>query len=1082
MSNRLTMDIGDKSLDNASIGTSDQQSFHDSVIQNFIDNMDVGVSVFNQDLRLVAWNKAFIKALNFPDKLSTLNTHFGDFIRYAAIRGDYGDVDVEKTVKDKVERANTPKPIEYKKTCAGRTVVRVSRIPQPQGGFIETYIDITAETRAMEAASWSETSFQTMAEIGSDWFWESDANHRFKNTNGNRRIACLPEKGVIGDCRWDTASRRDLLNDKKWHKHKALLETHKKFRDFEYETNSTPPEWVRTSGDPVFNDAGDFLGYRGVATIITERKLSELNIARKASEEEALSKLLLLSVTDSKIDEYLQNSIEELLASVSWLNLLPSGGIFLTEQESENPTLKLRAHHNFEPKLVNLCDRVVYGLCHCGKAAVTREIQFSDCVDSKHEITFDGISQHGHYNVPIMQDDVVLGVVVLYLPHGHLSEDHDKQFLKRVANVLSIGIQSRRTATALTETQELFSKAFESSPVAIAITRVEDGLIYDVNSSWLRMFGYSKKDVIGNTVFQLNLFKDPEDRNYVNQRLFAHEEVRDYEAIYLTKSGEERDVQVSAEHIEVNGEKRILGVLHDVTERKTAEKQARQLIAAFEQLTDIITIYDTDDRLIFCNKERDEIYRDKPNFTDLGISFEERIRVVAYEGIIVPAIGRQEEWIKERLAQHRNPQGAFELEISNGKTVLIREQLLPEGGTIILTSDITERKQLELQARRSQKMDAVGQLTGGVAHDFNNILGIVMGNLEFLEEILADNTVASKFVENAISGITRGANITRKLLSFSRKEAEEISLTSANEFVQNLTDLIAKSLTASIDVETHLEKDLWLTKIDTGELEDALLNLAINARDAMPDGGKLVIETANKTLDEEHMFDTSSSQTREYVMISVSDNGCGMSSDIKDKVLEPFFTTKELGHGTGLGLSMVYGFVNRSGGQIEIYSEPGKGTVFNLYLPRASEKEISQEPSTNIKNNLQGGCETILVVDDEEALREVAVIRLEALGYKILSAENGDKALDVIKENEHVDLLFTDIVMPGSLDGYQLSMEALKLRPDIKILATSGFTKRQDFITDVSGKEVTKLKNNLLSKPYNKSELASTVRKILDSA
>jgi len=1050
-----------------------------NIMQELLENIDAGISVFDREFKLIGWNKRFLEISNYPKKFGKRYTLYTDFIRYNAEHNIYGPGDIEQLITDRVERARQLKPYSYTRIQPNHTVLRISFRPDANGGFVKTYTDITSEAQAQEVIDWNKTTLKILAEIGNDWFWETDTKHNFVTYKGYREVTGLPIEGVTGVPRWKNASNRDLLDTKKWEEHRAILDAHKEFRDFEFEVRAVPPEWIRVSGDPIFDETGKFTGHRGVATIITERKLAEIDANRKASEEYALGKLLHLSLELSPLGTYLQACIEKLLSQVSWLNLLPSGGIFLA---NDGDTLKLSAHHNLAPQLVTLCNLVPFGKCHCGQAAKTHSIQYSDCVDERHEITFDGIKQHGHYNVPILHEEALLGVIVLYLPHGHPKSTQDISFLTRVANVLSMGILARKNAQALSETEELFSKAFASSPAAIGISGLEDGYIYNVNARWLSMLGYSKDDVIGKYAPDLSLLRNSGDRDDILRQLKQRHFIRDFETIYLTKSGEERNVILSAELIEINSVKHILTVIQDITERKRAKKQTTQLISAINALSENITIYDSDDRLVFFNEQLRELYKDDPNATILGTRFEDRLRVNIANGFLPEAQGNAEQWLQRRMERHRNPSGAFEVRLRNGKYVLVREQRLPDGGMIVLATDITERKQLERQVQRSQKMDAIGQLTGGIAHDFNNILGIVMGNLELLTEVIPSDDNAANYVKNALKGVNRGTEITRKLLGFSGRNTQKSQITPVNDFISNIEDLIAKSLTTSIKVETHLADDIWAVDINPGDLEDTLLNLSLNARDAMPNGGTLVIETVNKTLNNDYLQSNPDDQSGDYVMISVSDTGIGMSDEVRDKVLEPFFTTKAHGKGTGLGLSMVYGFVQRSGGHLKIYSEIDKGTVIRLYLPRAKGPVDNTSPENPIRTQLPQGTETILVVDDEEALRAVASTRLKAFGYNILEAQNGVHALKIIKENKNIDLLFTDIVMPGTMDGYQLSLAALKTRPNLKVLVTSGFTKRQGNFFQKNKTILAHLHENLLNKPYNKAELAIAIRKTLDQS
>lgn len=401
--------------------------------------------------------------------------------------------------------------------------------------------------------------------------------------------------------------------------------------------------------------------------------------------------------------------------------------------------------------------------------------------------------------------------------------------------------------------------------------------------------------------------------------------------------------------------------------------------------------------------------------------------------------------------------------------------------------DISDRKASEEALRKTQKLDAVGQLTGGIAHDFNNMLGVVIGNLELigLRDDLDDELKTR--LAKAFRAAKRSAELTKRLLGFSRTFSEETNPTSVNQVIGNLEELTARSLTAAVEIDYRLADGLWLVDIDPGEFEDALLNLFINARDAMPEGGTLTIETANKVLDDDYVLHNPGSRTGDFVWISVSDTGAGMTKDVRDKAFEPFFSTKPEGKGTGLGLSMVYGFVQRAGGLITVYSEVGAGTTFRICLPRSCDekpdnagKAVRAGNGGEISQELPRGTETILIVDDEEALVDLAVARLDRLGYRTLTAANGEDALTVLTDNADIDLLFSDIIMPGKLDGYQLAQAALAHRPTLKVLLTSGFTKgRRSGLKEESSTK-SKLASRMLSKPYNQAELAMAIRRALD--
>lgn len=390
--------------------------------------------------------------------------------------------------------------------------------------------------------------------------------------------------------------------------------------------------------------------------------------------------------------------------------------------------------------------------------------------------------------------------------------------------------------------------------------------------------------------------------------------------------------------------------------------------------------------------------------------------------------------------------------------------------------DLSERKQTEETLRRSQKMEAVGQLTGGIAHDFNNLLSIIIGNLDLLEEDIDVNSELYPLLETALKASLRGAATTKKLLSFSRQTVQSSSPLDVNTVIRNMDDMLAKSLTVEIQVKMELQDNLWLTEIDPGDLGDVIVNLAINARDAMPHGGDIIIETVNKALEESYTELNPEVAAGDYVMVSVSDNGEGMSQETLEKLFEPFFTTKVKGKGTGLGLSMVYGFVKRSKGHIKVYSKPGQGSTFRLYLPRTLGTAQSMHLTPTEKNIFPGGNETILIVDDEKELAKLVQTTLTKLGYKTFFAEDAISALAILDKEKRIDLLFSDVVMPGEMNGLDLAIKAAEEHPKLKILMTSGFT--QKLITD---KKYSALIKNMLVKPYRRLEMADKIRETLDA-
>jgi PAS domain S-box-containing protein len=400
-----------------------------------------------------------------------------------------------------------------------------------------------------------------------------------------------------------------------------------------------------------------------------------------------------------------------------------------------------------------------------------------------------------------------------------------------------------------------------------------------------------------------------------------------------------------------------------------------------------------------------------------------------------------------------------------------------------LEAENEARKKAEEALRQAQKMEAVGQLTGGVAHDFNNLLTIIQGGLDMIGRQIStlDNSPAvSRIVRGkdmAIEGVRRAAKLTSRLLAFARQQPLDPKATDANKLVSGVCELLRRTLGEAVLLETVLAGGLWRTHVDANQLENALVNLAVNARDAMPNGGKMTIETANCHLDEAYVSGlTEPVSAGQFVMIAVADSGCGMDRSTLERAFEPFFTTKGVGKGTGLGLSQVYGFVRQSGGHVRIYSELGEGTTAKIYLPRhVGAEEDSAEISRPSAPIHAIGAESILLVEDDDALRAYGVELLNDLGYNVLSAANAASALEIIDRGHKIDLLFTDVVMPGGMNGRQLADEATRRRPGLKILFTTGYT-RNAIVHQ--GRLDPGLQ--MIGKPYTYQELGAKIRALLD--
>ncbi len=462
-------------------------------------------------------------------------------------------------------------------------------------------------------------------------------------------------------------------------------------------------------------------------------------------------------------------------------------------------------------------------------------------------------------------------------------------------------------------------------------------------------------------------------------------------------------------------------------------------------------------------------------------------------------IGRTSEWMEhpDDLAKTRGelaalaqgmPTARFEnrFRAKDGSYRNFSWTAVPENNLIYCVArDVTEQRaharalaDAEDALRQAQKMETLGQLTGGVAHDFNNLLQIVTGNLELLQRGLPeDQARLRRAADNAMAGAERAALLTQRLLAFSRRQPLAPERIDPNRLVSGMSDLLNRTLGETIEVETIQSARIWPVEIDVNQMENALLNLAVNARDAMPDGGKLTIEVANTHIDEDYAAQEAEVSPGQYVLISVSDTGQGMDEDVLSHAIEPFFTTKEVGRGTGLGLSMVYGFIKQSGGHIRVYSERGHGTTVKIYLPRFYGPLPDNDTGTVSRATpVCGGDETVLVCEDDDKVRAYTVDVLKELGYRVMEADNGAAALQALETaSEPIDLLFTDVILPGGMTGADIAQQARAQQPELRILFATGYARNAIIHHGRLDPGV-----ELLTKPFTYAELATKVREMLD--
>jgi PAS domain S-box-containing protein len=670
------------------------------------------------------------------------------------------------------------------------------------------------------------------------------------------------------------------------------------------------------------------------------------------------------------------------------------------------------------------------------------------------------------------------------------------EILARVVNwleetaiqVTTVDITGRKGAErALTESQERLQMAFKASNAgAWSWDKRTNKAVW--SDEIFRLLGYEPGEVDARNEAWFSRIH-PDDKAFVQEqfdRAMAARSSLDFEYRAVLPDDSVRSIQAVGSVIEdqEGNPKGMSGIQIDITGRKRAEQARREAEMKyqeiFENAAEGIFQSTPDGRFLSANPAMSRMLGyDSPEAlidTVSDIARQVYLDPTERERLVAEAV--KSESLRGYESQWQSRDGTV-IWVSQTVTAVRDEdgRVLYFAGTV---EDITERKNIEETLRRSQRMEELGQLTGGIAHDFNNVLSIILGNLEMLKGMVRGDPLLNKRVETAFKGAKRGADLTKRLLGFSRRVSHAAELVSVNEAIAGINELLAKTLTAAITIETHLAEDIWLTMIDRGDFEDAMVNIALNARDAMPDGGKLVIKTANVTLDERYAKVNPAAKAGGYVLVSITDTGTGMSPEIIDRAFEPFYTTKEPGKGTGLGLSMVYGFATRSKGLVHVNSKLGHGTNVRLCLPRAT-REPRRVDAILDSGRVPRGNETVLVVDDEKDVLDVTVEHLTDLGYSTIAAENAGSALKILAGRRKIDLLFSDVVMPGGMSGYDLAREAVKKRPKVKVLLTSGATTRIGGSATRDDQDAGKLAAGLLAKPYLKPDLARRVRQALDA-
>ena len=641
--------------------------------------------------------------------------------------------------------------------------------------------------------------------------------------------------------------------------------------------------------------------------------------------------------------------------------------------------------------------------------------------------------------------------------------------------------EKKKAEKALLESEEKFSRVFEKAPLLMTVVSLDNDVILDVNEAFTKVSGFSRDEAIGKTAIELGWIT-PEERAGIIPELRRKNSIEGTELNVAAKDGTKMTILLHAQIIQIGGQRRILTLAQDISERKKAEKALRDSEEKFRK-----AFYTSPDA-VNLNRVEDGMYNSiNPGFTRiLGYTEEEIIGKTSVELNIWNNLEDRQKLVAGLKKDGIVLNLEAEFRSRDGRIVpgLMSASLIELDGVVYIlsiTRDMTERKnvetekaKLEEQLRQSQKLEAIGRLAGGVAHDFNNMLAVIIGHTELALDHIDPSAPFYADMQAIRKATEHSAGLVRQLLAFARKQTIAPKVIHLNEAVQNMFNILKRLIGEDIDLALKPQADLWPIRIDPGQVDQVLANLCINARDAIAGQGKIIISTQNITCDEIYRACHEGVSPGDYVLLAVSDSGCGMDAAMLGKIFDPFFTTKEVGKGSGLGLSTVYGIVSQNSGSIQVESKPGQGTTFSIYLPRYCGDPEKSLPASDAAQT-QTGQETILLVEDELSLLKMTEAMLRRLGYLVLSAVSPEKAVQLAKEHPgDIHLLLTDVIMPA-MNGRELAEKLQAIRPGLRCLFMSGYT------ADVIAKKGILDEGVLfLQKPFQKNSLAAKVREALD--
>ncbi len=672
--------------------------------------------------------------------------------------------------------------------------------------------------------------------------------------------------------------------------------------------------------------------------------------------------------------------------------------------------------------------------------------------------------------VPVIRDGVTRALLALANKESDYTEE-DATTLSLLADMIQQVVDHRQAEERLRQSEARYKRLFQDHKAIKLIIDPEDGRIVDANQAAVEFYGWSREELTRMKIQQINtLPPEAVEKNIaeVKGRRRVH-----FEFQHRRADGSVRDVEVYSSRIDVDGKPYLHSIVHDVTQRKRMEAERERWLTAIEQAGEVVLITDAEGIIQYVNPAfetvtgytREEAVGKRPAILKSGVQDE------AFYRDLWNTLRSGKKWTG-RMVNRKKDGTLYTEEATISPVKDARGNIV---NYVAVMRDISEKLQLEQQFHQAQKMESVGRLAGGVAHDYNNSLTIILGFADLALREVDPESLAASHLHEIIRAANRSVAITRQLLAFARKQIIEPVVMDLNTSVESTLKMLRRLIGEDIELIWKPAPNLWKVKMDPAQLDQILANLCVNARDAISGVGTITLETANVVLSEEYCAAHAEFVPGDYVLLAVTDTGCGMDKETVSKIFEPFFTTKEIGKGTGLGLSTVYGIVRQNRGFVNVYSEPGVGTTFKIYIPRELEAELEREEPSSRSEVPRGRGETILLVEDDPVLLEMTEIMLTQLGYTVLGAASPRDAAALARDYEgRLDVLMTDVVMP-EMNGKELAAAVREVRPDVKVLFMSGYTANVIAHHGVLDPGVA-----FIQKPFGLWDLASRVRQVLD--